>query len=353
MHGGDPELLVAPGHIAWPAEYPGTSSRVVPVTLVNTGSAAGTVSGASKTDGHGDFSALGNTCTTIGLDESCVIYVGFKPTTSGSRTGTLTIEDSTSSRIHSVDLSGSGIAGHTSWAMHSEPEDYIGGGTDWSYTPADATITASGDEGHVNVRVSSGGESWTADFQADSGGLLLPGTTFTGVTRYPFNSSSAPGMAVSGLGRGCNTLTGTFTIHEAAYNGGLLRKLSVTFEQHCEGAEPALHGSIAWKADHPAKVAIEAEPKPEPEPELTTLSLTTNKRTYDFGESARVVVHLGATGTAGSVSVYATAHGVAPRLIKSGAVNSDGQLTVSARVFRRTTFTVEYVGNPVASGVAR
>jgi hypothetical protein len=53
--------------------------------------------------------------------------------------------------------------GNTSWAMHSEKGDYIGAGQDWSYSPTDFTITASGNESHVAVDV-SGAENWHADF---------------------------------------------------------------------------------------------------------------------------------------------------------------------------------------------
>jgi hypothetical protein len=50
---------------------------------------------------------------------------------------------------------------------------------------------------------------------------------------------------VSGEGRGCNELTGSFTVTQAVYGGSdssYLQDFEATFEQHCEGAEPAMPG---------------------------------------------------------------------------------------------------------------
>ena len=56
---------------------------------------------------------------------------------------------------------------------------------------------------------------------------------------------------MSGNGRGCNTLTGSFTIKQISFSrvDGSLDRLLATFEQHCEGATPALGGS--WSTAPP------------------------------------------------------------------------------------------------------
>lgn len=301
--GGDSDLLVAPDRIAWPDEYPGVSGRIVPVTLVNTGSSPVTVSDASVTDGAADFSVAGNTCTTVAVGADCTVYVGFKPSTGGSRTGTLTINDSTAAGSHTVSLSGQGIAGYTSWSMHSNQGDWIGQGQDYAYTPTNATIGASGSESRVGIGMSTPDGSWSATFESDSGHLLLPGTTFTGATRYPFNSTSDPGMDISSPGRGCNTLTGKFTVQQAAYEGGQLQQFAVTFEQHCEGGQPALYGSIAWHAADP--------PAPVPGPGNIPPPPVTNLQTYPMIGS----VLLGwndPTGSDWSDTVVRAAEGLKP-----------------------------------------
>ncbi len=246
----EPGLLMAASRVDWPAEHPEVGGRPVPVRLVNTGTEPVEVSHA-VVDGA-DFSLVSNSCTTIAIGGSCTVYVGFVPTNTGARTGTLTIQDSTSAGTRSVKLLGRGLAGHTSWRMHSEDGDYIGQGKDWAYEPRAATIQASGNESKVSLRVRSFGDDWIATFATDSGHLLLPGTTFTGATREPFNSPETPGMSVRGNGRGCNALSGSFTVHDASYDGGILTGISLTFEQLCDDSPGALHGSIAWRASSPA-----------------------------------------------------------------------------------------------------
>src|SRR5512139_183993 len=176
--GGDSDLLVAPGRVVWPDEYPDVSARIVPVTLANTGQAPVTVSGTSITGDVADFSVAGDTCGTMAVGEECVVYVGFKPTTSGTRTATLNITDDTAAGAHTVSLSGYAHSGRTSWTMHSEQGDYVSQGLDYSYTPASSTIRAQGDESLVQLSASADGGGWSARFEADSGHLLLPGTTF-------------------------------------------------------------------------------------------------------------------------------------------------------------------------------
>ncbi len=54
---------------------------------------------------------------------------------------------------------------------------------------------------------------------------------------------------VSGAGRGCNTLTGRFSVLKAKYDAsGNVKSFAADFEQHCEGASPALAGSIRYKS---------------------------------------------------------------------------------------------------------
>lgn len=331
--GGDSDLLVAPGRIEWPDEYPGASGRVVPVRLVNTGTSPLTVSSAAITAGAPQFTITSNGCTTIAVGASCAVNVRFAPTTSGDHTGTLTITDSTVAGIHTVTLGGTGIAGHTSWAMRSQQGDYIGQGEDWSWTPqAGDTITASGNETSVRVRVD---EPWfDANFEAPTGQVLQPGTTYTGATRYPFNGANA-GLDVGGDGRGCNTLTGQFTVHEASFDeGGKLEKLSITFEQHCEGGTEALFGSIAWMADNPA------QPLP---PRIT---VTTDRSAYSYGAGAKVTVAISNDSPDRTVSVYATPQGKPKQLVTSGTVNSLGKLILTVPVYRRTTFSATVDGVP-------
>jgi hypothetical protein len=113
------------------------------------------------------------------------------------------------------------------------------------------------------------GDWWGADFQPGAGDILVAGDTYANATRYPFNGSG-PGMDVSGMGRGCNTLTGSFTVNSASFAAdGTLKTASISFVQHCEGAPPALHGTWSFRAgDHtpPAPWMVSTTPVPAPPP---------------------------------------------------------------------------------------
>ena len=87
-----------------------------------------------------------------------------------------------------------------------------------------------------------------ANFAPAAGGLLVPGL-FDPAQRYPFQAGSFAGLSIYGNGSGCNTVTGKFSIEELARDpvAGITR-LSVTFEQHCEGGTAALRGVINFQA---------------------------------------------------------------------------------------------------------
>lgn len=130
----------------------------------------------------------------------------------------------------------------------SDPGDYIGGGQSASYdTSAGDTLTvsASSDDRVVGIGVDgANGDWWDLDFAAPQGQTLTPGT-YTGAVRYPFQEPTQPGLSFDGDGRGCNTLTGSFTVQQAVFGpNGYVQEFDATFEQHCEGSTPALHGEV-------------------------------------------------------------------------------------------------------------
>lgn len=134
----------------------------------------------------------------------------------------------------------------TSLSFVSEPGDYIGQGQSLTFTPADAGFTAmvSSDQRQVAVSIAPGGSSWTLNLAAPEGQQLVSGA-YENATRWPFQSPVAPGLDFSGDGRGCNELTGRFEVLEAVYGQyGYVERFHATFEQHCEGAEPALFGEV-------------------------------------------------------------------------------------------------------------
>ncbi|MGE5286718.1 MAG: hypothetical protein ACM3ML_05845, partial [Micromonosporaceae bacterium] len=80
-------------------------------------------------------------------------------------------------------------------------------------------------------------------------GSVLTVGTYPNATRYPFNGSGN-GLNVDGEGRGCNTLTGSFTVKQAVFSASdnSLKNFDATFTQHCEGATPALNGELKYNS---------------------------------------------------------------------------------------------------------
>lgn len=80
------------------------TSTTQQITLANNGSGTATLSAAAS----GDFSLPGNTCgSSLAAGASCTLTVGFTPTATGTRTGTLTIQSN--GAAISVALSGTGM----------------------------------------------------------------------------------------------------------------------------------------------------------------------------------------------------------------------------------------------------
>ena len=139
-------------------------------------------------------------------------------------------------------------ASRTRVTLSSDRDDFIGAGGLYRYTPRNARITASGSraEIHVHVAPRSGGY-WDIDFQSSARRFLRAGARFPNATRYPFNGRG-PGLSVTGNGRGCNRLTGSFTVTALRLRrDGSMRSFGARFVQHCEGLRPALRGTVVYR----------------------------------------------------------------------------------------------------------
>ncbi len=153
-----------------------------------------------------------------------------------------------------------------SLTMTSDAGDYIGGGQSWSYAlPPDSFSSQILYRNGVEVIVNgANGDWWYLDFGAPNGAQLTPGT-YENATRWPFNDPSQPGLSIFGNGRGCNTLTGSFTVLDATYApGGSLVSFHATFEQHCEGGSAALRGEVQISSPPPVppvEITLKLDPK--------------------------------------------------------------------------------------------
>ena len=141
--------------------------------------------------------------------------------------------------------------------MHSEPDDYVGAGQDYLYTPTNGSFSTSAfdrtadglvDLVQISFQQQGGNDFWFLTFGANQlSRNLTPGFYDSG-ERAPFARVGRPGLDIGGNGRGCNSLSGKFIVLDASfdYSGSspTIRSFAARFEQHCEGGQEALFGEI-------------------------------------------------------------------------------------------------------------
>ncbi|HEX3782520.1 MAG TPA: hypothetical protein VHX38_22880 [Pseudonocardiaceae bacterium] len=136
------------------------------------------------------------------------------------------------------------------YSYTSDQGDYIGAGTSQTYYNDTTTFGLTGTaSGGIELSVSGLGDDWQINLVPPTGQTLQAGQEYDNAQRWPFQPAGVPGLSITGDGRGCNTLTGSFTINDLVTDAnGTVLGLAATFTQHCEGAAPALHGTIEYLA---------------------------------------------------------------------------------------------------------
>lgn len=132
--------------------------------------------------------------------------------------------------------------------------DYIGQGITQTYLPPDASISAQGTASSTAVTVTDPNNWWSIEFASPADSTLAPGG-YPDAARYPFNSPMAPGLSMTGNGRGCNTLKGWFRVREYEVDAnGTVSKMAIDFLQNCEVTGPPLYGAVRINSDYPLVV---------------------------------------------------------------------------------------------------
>jgi hypothetical protein len=99
-------VSLSPPNVSFPSQYVGTAGLPQTLTVTNTGTAALTVTNVAAS--IADFGTLSNCTNSVPPNTNCTIGVFFDPTTSGTRSGTLTITDNASGSPQTVTLNGTG-----------------------------------------------------------------------------------------------------------------------------------------------------------------------------------------------------------------------------------------------------
>lgn len=97
---------VTPTNLAFLGRAVSSTSATQTVALTNTGSASLNISGIQIA---GDFAQTNNCPTALATNLSCTLNVSFTPTSTGSRSGTLTLTDNAQGGAQFVNLSGLGV----------------------------------------------------------------------------------------------------------------------------------------------------------------------------------------------------------------------------------------------------
>jgi hypothetical protein len=237
-----------PALVRWPEGDRGRAGTAVPVTVAASRAHS---FGAARLVGRGRhaFHIRLDECrgTTVPAGSACRVWVRFR---AGAGTHRAKLRIPTGGAHHyGAALQGFNWGGRTRAVLHSDKGDFVGLGRDWSYTTRRSLIAAGGSRQHASFGVTAPNlDSWSGDFSPASGDILSSGTTYRGAARDPFRGP-APGLEVDGGGRGCNVIKGRFTVTDARFDPyGSLLHFGVRFTQHCEGADPALHGEFDWRA---------------------------------------------------------------------------------------------------------
>jgi hypothetical protein len=77
----------------------------------------------------------------------------------------------------------------------------------------------------------------------------------------------------------------------------------------------------------------------------TAVSVTTDAPSYAYGATAKVTAHLGTTYNGRTLAIYAQPYGGRQTLIKTGTVDSHGNLAATYKLTRKTTFTAAFTGD--------
>jgi hypothetical protein len=104
-----PVLGTDPASLSFPATVVGSAAAVQKVTVTNSGTTAATISSVAA---GGDFSQT-STCSSLAVGASCTVSVTFRPTSGGTRNGTLTVSSNANNSPTTVALSGTGVDSST------------------------------------------------------------------------------------------------------------------------------------------------------------------------------------------------------------------------------------------------
>ncbi|MFF5534630.1 Ig-like domain repeat protein [Streptomyces cinerochromogenes] len=153
--------------------------------------------------------------------------------------------------------------------------------------------------------------------------VAVPAGTKLAVTRTDLESPKGKSLAAA-----VTKADGTFSFTDTPPSGG-----KVTYKV-----------AYAGDADHAAASGSDSVEVSRAKP---TLTINNNGKVYSYGKDVRFTAHLGKTYTNRTVEIWADPFGgdKPNKLVKSGKVNSDGNLSVTLDLKRDTKVTAKFKGD--------
>lgn len=252
------DLALSPSRVIWSPRHDGEPGPPVRVRLNNTGALPQDL-GPARLSGDRSFRVLDTDCSVLAPGASCVVKVGFRPSSAGQHRAVLTVPR-TGEETVSVPLSGAGIPGHTQLSMRGTVRNA------WDLRD----FSVDGGRGILDVGAASypftGGVTFSS---AEFDGLFATSANGRGQPLAPGRYRNLGSVEDHSSIQRCVAPRGHFTVHEIAYDRyGDVAKLRLDFRQVCANAPSSpVHGEIAWRSTDPTspppRVAVTTGPSPD------------------------------------------------------------------------------------------
>ncbi len=195
------------------------------ITVTNTGSIGLTISSVTVT---GDFLETDDCSSPVAEDDTCEISVTFNPSTSGTRTGTLTVSGNIAGGQENVGLSGTGT---TQSPVVLLPNNVNFGGQQIDTTSATQQVTVS-NTGTISIALTSEGVTGSFAIQNNTCSSTLPPNTgcTLAIVFQPTQTGSTSGVLTVATGQGTETIGLVGTGENPATD--TLLPTSLTFPDH-------------------------------------------------------------------------------------------------------------------------
>ncbi len=219
-----PNVSLSPSSLTFGSQIVGGTSAAQSVTLTNTGTGPLSISSVGIS---GDFAETNNCGSSLAAQASCQIAVTFAPTTTGSRTGGISVVDNATSSPQQLTLSGTAIPAPVATLSAGASSVSFGSITVGSTGTQSVVITNSGNATANIQSISTGNAAFSV---SGAPATLAAGSSVT------LSIGFAPAVA--------GTYTGTLTIQSNASNSILSVGLNGT------GKAVAVSHSVAlsWNA---------------------------------------------------------------------------------------------------------